>query len=127
MAQVTVTVNGRRYEVTCDDGQESHLFRLAEDVDQRVARLVASVGKVNDARLLLLTSLLLADELQEIRAALANGDHEGRTERRDGAASGGAVDEAALATDLDRLADRIEAVARRLADRPLPPGEPSGE
>jgi len=127
MAQVTVTVNGRRYEVTCDDGQESHLFRLAEDVDQRVARLVASVGKVSDARLLLLTSLLLSDELHEIRAALANGDHEGRMERGDGAASGGAVDAAALATDLDRLADRIEAVASRLADRPLPPGEPSGE
>lgn len=120
MAQVTVTVNGRRYDITCDDGQEPHLFRLAEDVDQRVGRLVASLGKVNDARLLLLTSLLLADELHELRSALGNGAAGTRDQRIVGS---DAADEFALATNLDRLSDRIEAVARRLASRlPHPEG-----
>ena len=52
MAQVSVTINGRGYDISCDDGQETHLFHLAEEVDRRVASLVASVGQIGDARLL---------------------------------------------------------------------------
>ena len=41
MAQVTVTINGRDYEVACDDGQEAHLTRLGTYVDKRIGELVA--------------------------------------------------------------------------------------
>ena len=41
MAQVDVVINNRPYRIACDDGQEQHLSRLAEYVDQRVQELVA--------------------------------------------------------------------------------------
>ena len=66
MAQVTITINDRNYEIACDDGQETHLTNLAEFVDQRVNELSAAVGQVGHARLLVMANLLLADELSEV-------------------------------------------------------------
>ena len=60
MAHVTVTINGRQYQVACDDGQEAHLSRLGKYVDNRVQELVAAVGQAGDARLLVMVSLLLS-------------------------------------------------------------------
>ena len=65
MAQVDITINGRDYSIACDDGQEDHLLRLGEYVDKKVAELVAEVGQVGDTRLLVMASLLVADDLSE--------------------------------------------------------------
>ena len=70
MALVTVTINGRDYEVACDDGQEAHLSRLGTYVDKRVGELTAAVGQVGEARLLVMASLLLADELSDAYSEL---------------------------------------------------------
>jgi cell division protein ZapA len=65
MAQVSVRINGRQYQVACEDGQEEHLDKLAAYIDQRVAELVRDVGQVGDARLLVMSALLIADELAD--------------------------------------------------------------
>jgi cell division protein ZapA len=65
MAHVTVRINGRAYQVACEDGQEPHLEKLAAYIDQRVAELVRDVGQVGDARLLVMTSLIISDELAD--------------------------------------------------------------
>ena len=70
MAQVTVTINDRRYNVACDDGQEAHLTRLGAYIDRRVGELVAAVGQIGDAKLLVMVSLLIADELSDAYAEL---------------------------------------------------------
>ena len=70
MARVTVTINGRKYDISCDNGEESHLTRLAEYVNRRVDELVTKVGQVGDARLLVMASLLIADELSEVYTEL---------------------------------------------------------
>ncbi len=103
MAKVSVTINKRKYEIACDDGQEAHLVRLSQYVDRRVDELVAAVGQVGDARLLVMASLLVADELSEIYTELDNlrDDQRGRTP-------------SLVASDLDRLAKRIENIAERL-------------
>lgn len=67
MAEVKVVVNGRSYSIACDDGEEAHLTELAGHVDQRVAELAGSLGQIGEGRLLLMTSLLIADELAEIK------------------------------------------------------------
>ena len=72
MGQVTVTINGRNYEIACDDDQESQLVRLAAFIDKKVAALVSSVGQVGDTRLLVMASLLLADEVSEAYDEVAN-------------------------------------------------------
>lgn len=65
MAQVAVRINGRHYQVACEDGQEAHLQKLAAYIDERVAELVRDVGQVGDARLLVMAALLIADELAD--------------------------------------------------------------
>ena len=70
MAQVEVNINGRSYQIVCDDGQEEHLVQLGKYIDQRVRELVAAVGQVGDSRLLVMVSLLIADELADTYADL---------------------------------------------------------
>ena len=63
MSQISLTVHGRSYQVTCDDGQESHLLKLAEHIDGKMRELEGSVGQLGEQRLLFMTCLLIADEL----------------------------------------------------------------
>src|SRR5262245_66551531 len=70
MAHVSVTINGRQYRMACDDGQEHHLARLAHDLDQRIANLRGTFGEIGDARLTIMTALILIDELSEQRQRL---------------------------------------------------------
>ncbi|HLI13573.1 MAG TPA: cell division protein ZapA [Alphaproteobacteria bacterium] len=106
MSQLTITINGRPYQVACDDGQEEHLRQLAGYIDKRVGELSAAMGQIGDARLLVMTSLLIADELADAYAAL---DEERKKPR--GIAP---ETEAALAQGIEALAARIENIAARL-------------
>ena len=103
MAQVTVTINSRRYEIACDDGQEAHLTRLAQNLDKRVDELTAAVGQIGDSRLLVMANLLVADELSEAYTELDAFRNDGKETAT-----------VAAIPELDRLADRIEAIAEKL-------------
>jgi cell division protein ZapA len=65
MAQVNLQINGRDYLIACEDGEEKHLTFLAKYINGQVEGLVESVGQVGEARLLLMASLMVADELAE--------------------------------------------------------------
>ena len=65
MSQVSITINEKLYHIACDDGQEAHLIRLGNYLNQRAKELIASVGDVNESLLLVMLSLLMADELSE--------------------------------------------------------------
>jgi cell division protein ZapA len=71
MAQVTIRINGYAYTVGCEDGQESHLERMAAEIEQRINSIKAIGGQSGEARLLMLASLLLADELHDLRTNIA--------------------------------------------------------
>ena len=109
MGQVSLTVNGRQYDVRCDDGQESHLYQLADYVNNRVGELVGGAGQIGEARLLLMASLLIADELMEAKADLPGPRQgsEGEPQGRD------SLDEA-VGVHLESLASRLEDIAERL-------------
>ena len=109
MAQVEVSINGRSYQIACDDGQEAHLVRLGEYIEKRVQELVSAVGQVGDSRLLVMTLLLIADELAEIHADLK------RTSALEEANAFAAELEEKLAGVIDAAAARIEAVTRNLS------------
>ncbi len=115
MSQIAVTINGRDYQITCDDGMEDHLRRLAGYVDSRVKELVAAEGQIGDTRLLVMASLLVADALSEaqheIETLRANGEA-GTADPPDPAAN--SADTEALVRSLEALAQRIETVAAGL-------------
>ena len=111
MSQVSVTINDRQYQIACDDGQEAHLTRLAAYIDKRVGELVAAVGQVGNERLLVMTSLLVADELSD-----AYSERDALKETDEGAGARLEVEEN-LGVALDAVAQRIEDIAE-LLDRP---------
>ncbi len=113
MAQVAVQVNGRSYDIACDDGQEAHVDRLAGYLDQKVCDLASQIGQVGDTRLLVMASLLIIDELSEAYGALEEAAHRPAS----AGSSAGSLDEGRLADGLDKLAGRIDQVANRL-ERP---------
>ena len=108
MGQVTVTINGRPYDIACDDGQEERVFGLASYLDERVSGLSASIGQVGDARLLVMASLLVIDELveavREIEAMKSRTEAE--TEAQVMARESEGIE--ALSTRLEELAARLE-------------------
>ena len=67
MAQVTVKLNGYSYTVGCEDGQEEHLELMAEQVEKRIDSIRSLGGSSGEARLLVLATLLMADELHDMR------------------------------------------------------------
>lgn len=65
MASLTVKVNGRAYPIICGDGEEEHLEYLAEFVDKKVQDLASSISNASEGQLLLMASLLIADDLSQ--------------------------------------------------------------
>lgn len=97
MAQVDIRVNGRDYRVTCDDGQEERLQRLAAYFDNYVTELADDLGQIGDARLMLLSALSVCDELFEARAKAADLEKAGDKLDPDTAGAAGRAVEAAAA------------------------------
>ena len=64
MSEVTLTIGGRHYTVSCADGEEAHVTRLGQVIDGKLAQLGSGLGP-NESRNFLFASLLLADDLHE--------------------------------------------------------------
>ena len=98
MAQVQIEVGGRHYRVGCRDGEEARLQELGRLVDARASDVIRAIGTGDEGRQLLMTALLLADELDEARGIVTelHAQEVGRT--------------AAIA----RCAERIDALAAKL-------------
>lgn len=68
MAHVTIRINGYTYTIGCEDGQEEHLTQMAEEVDRRITHIKKNFGSQSgEARLLMMASLLLADEIYDLQ------------------------------------------------------------
>lgn len=103
MAQVTVQIAGRSYPLVCRDGGEPHLQSLAADIARKADTLLASLGPMSEARLMLMTALMIADELHDTRA---------------GKAPSAAAADPALEARLTALTARIQSLASRLEKKP---------
>lgn len=110
MPEIHLTLNGRSYPVSCQEGEEARIKELAQYVDRKIQEFVSKLGQIGEARLLVLAALVVADELADAQAAL----------RRQSAAGNG-VDTDTLAHGLDELAKRIETIAVRLETSHIAP------
>jgi cell division protein ZapA len=70
MAQVTVRINGYAYTIGCQDGEEGHLQAMAGEVERRIETIKATAGQSGEARMLVMASLLMADDLYEMSNTL---------------------------------------------------------
>jgi len=105
VADLNVEIAGRSYRLACADGQEPHLIALAHEIDTEAQKLLKSLSaQPEEARLLLMVALVMADRARDAEAAASAGD--------------GAIDDTAAAADrIAWLAERIETAARTLAPR----------
>ncbi|MEM7570205.1 MAG: cell division protein ZapA [Pseudomonadota bacterium] len=67
MAQVVVHVGGHDYRLACRDGEEAQLEKLGQYLDRKAEDLQQSLGQVTETRLLLMSAILVVDELLELR------------------------------------------------------------
>ncbi|MBX6425778.1 MAG: cell division protein ZapA [Variibacter sp.] len=127
MSHVNVTINGRQYRMACEDGQEEHLRRLAEEFDQRISGLRSSFGEIGDMRLTVMAALTLADELFEANRRVGELEQELAVLRQRGAAAAehAQATQAAVVAALNAASERIENVTRSL-NQSLATGLPIG-
>jgi cell division protein ZapA len=128
MPQVSVTINGRQFRMACENGEEAHLTRLAEDLDQRISRLRARFGEIGDTRLTVMAALTLADELSETKEKAQRTEAEIAALRDASVVSADRADstQAAIAAALNSAAERIETITRRLNQTIAEPAAPIG-
>lgn len=126
MAEVNISINGRIHEISCDNGQEGRVVDLASYIDQRLQQIARSGAAYNDAHLMVLTALVIADELFETREKLsalsassaatpapaAKGRKSEAAEAAEVAAS--PEEEKAMAQLIEKLAKRIDGIAARV-------------
>jgi cell division protein ZapA len=128
MPQVNVTINGRQFRMACEEGEESHLLRLAENLDQRISRLRERFGEIGDTRLTVMAALTLADELAETKERMTRMEPE-LTKLQEGgvaAAERAKATETAIIAALHAAAERIESITRRLNETVTPGDLPIG-
>jgi cell division protein ZapA len=108
MAEISIMMNGRNYGIACDDGQEKRVTELARYVDQRLREIARAGAATNESHLLVLTTIILADEIADLKAS--------------GAVSPGSTmgvkitdeEEEAIVSAIDLLAGRIDQIAANL-------------
>ena len=77
---VEININNQIYKIACDDGQEDHIKNLSLMINDEVEKLVSSLGQIGDARLLLMTCLIIADKLKEDSKKKVSEDYVSLTE-----------------------------------------------
>jgi cell division protein ZapA len=106
MSQISVTIDGRKYRLACNEGEEARLESLAGLIDEKIGDMRKTFGEIGDQRLVIMAALTLADNLTEAKdEAAAERQRSQDADRR----------VAAIASTLDALGSRLESVATRLA------------
>lgn len=109
MPEVSVDINGRKFRMACEEGQEQHLQDLAHRFDQQLENFKGSFGEIGDNRLTVMTGLAVLDELVEAEKKLGAL----QAELDQVTAAGQAV--ADESDELEgKFASKMEEVARRL-------------
>ena len=83
MPEVTIHIGGRAFQVACQDGEEQYLHSAAKMLDDEARVLTDQIGRLPEARMLLMAGLMLADKtaavedkIKEIETKLAERDAE---------------------------------------------------
>jgi len=63
--EVNVEINGRKYRMACEEGQQGHLIGLARRFNAQVEGLKGAVGEIGDNRLTVMAGIAVLDELTE--------------------------------------------------------------
>ncbi|HSG94018.1 MAG TPA: cell division protein ZapA [Afifellaceae bacterium] len=110
MSQVTISVGGRQYRLSCDEGEEPHLAGLGEKLDTMITELREAFGEIGDQRLTVMAAILALDRLDEAekKVEAIEADMTGARQNRDESAGHTKQIEERFANALEKAAARIE-------------------
>ncbi len=121
MPDLEINIGGRSFTVSCQSGEEHFLNAAAQMLDVEAQPLVAQLGRLPEARMLLMAGLMLADktaavedENRQLKAKLAAIEARPAVEREKLEVP---VVPPALLETLAELAARAEAVAASVEER----------
>jgi cell division protein ZapA len=66
MPEVRVSIGGRDFDVACQEGEEHYLRTAAKLLDDEAKVLTDQVGRMPEARMLLMAGLMLADKTASV-------------------------------------------------------------
>ncbi len=66
MANVNIHFNGKDYLLSCDDGQEENLKKLAGHLNKKFDELKLNLGNIGENKLLLISSIKVIDEYYDL-------------------------------------------------------------
>ncbi|MEV8466732.1 cell division protein ZapA [Fluviibacterium sp. DFM31] len=69
MPEVTIKIGGRSFDVACQDGEQDFLHSAAKLLDDEISVMADQLGRVPEARMLLMAGLLLADKTLSVQAS----------------------------------------------------------
>ncbi len=63
MPDETITIGNKTFEVACQEGEEAYLHAAAALLDAEARQLIEQIGRLPEARMLLMAGLMLADKV----------------------------------------------------------------
>ena len=72
MANVNMKFNNKDYLLSCDDGQEGSLKKLANHLDSKYNELKKNLGNIGENKLLLITAIQMVDDYFDLFQKVKN-------------------------------------------------------
>jgi len=85
MTEVSIEIGGRSFEVACQEGEEKYLQAAAALLDGEASVLAQQIGRMPEARMLLMAGLMLADKTAGLEERLEKAEQELHDLRKAGA------------------------------------------
>ena len=121
MAELEITIGGRSFMVSCQEGEEHFLRTAATMLDTEAQPLVTQMGRLPEARMLLMAGLMLADrtasvedKLRVMKARVAELENQPAPEPQVVHVS---VIPPQISETMAEIAARAEALARKVEER----------
>jgi cell division protein ZapA len=122
MPEVNVEINGKKYRMACEPGQEEHLLGLAAEFNRRVEQFKQVFGEIGDIRLTVMAGIALIDELAIAESRIAELQQDVATLSEAGQSVSAEMDdlEARFARRLNDAARKIESIATAIDEAGAP-------
>ena len=125
MPEVEIEIGGRRFEVACQPGEEDYLISAATALDKEASSIGDQLGRLSEARMLLMAGLMLADQAENLKEKLAKSDADlsaaiSEVSRLNAELSSSSIpgnENAALSAEFEKTLIDIAEKAERLADK----------
>lgn len=116
MPEVNVDINGRKYRMACEEGQEPHLLSLADRFNQHIEMFKGTFGEIGDNRLTVMAGIAILDELVEAERQIGALRQDVATLSQAGEAISNEASELEqkFARRLNETARKIEAIANAI-------------